>query len=81
MPDEHPTEAVQLKQTPVKAVRPSGEEIGIAEVVLAQPVAVPQAATPNSLPKTGSSLPLVGLVGLLALSGAIVLRGVARRMT
>jgi hypothetical protein len=80
MPDEHPSEAAKLKQTPVNAVTPSGEEIDLAEIVLTQPVVVPQAAAPNSLPNTGSFFPLVGLVGLLALSGAIVLRGVARRM-
>lgn len=70
VPDENPPE--QLKQVPVKAVNPSGEEIEIAEVVASQPV-TPQ-PTPESLPQTASSLPLILLLGLLSLTGAIALR-------
>lgn len=49
------------------AVNPSGEEIEIAEIVPTQAV-IPQEA-PSSLPKTGSSLPLLASIGLLALGG------------
>jgi len=63
----------------VKAINPSGEEIEITEIVATQPV--PEAATPSSLPKTGSSLPLVALVGVLALGLALSLRVAVVRMT
>jgi LPXTG-motif cell wall-anchored protein len=50
-------------------------------VVVAAPVAAPPAAeaapaaaTPAKLPKTGSSLPLVGLLGLLCLSASFALK-------
>jgi hypothetical protein len=56
-----------LEQTPVKAVEPSGEEVEIAEVV--DTVAAPQA-----LPSTGSPLPLLGLLGLLAVFAGLGLR-------
>lgn len=79
MPEPQPTDTAQIKQTPVKAVSPSGEEIEIAEIIESQPVVVPTEA-PSSLPKTGSSLPLLSLVGLLSLGAAGVLREAARRM-
>jgi hypothetical protein len=79
MPDEPPVDVSQIKQTPVKAVSPSGEEIEITEVVLTQPVAVPVEPPVNSLPKTGSLLPLLELAGLLALAAAVVLRSAAQK--
>jgi hypothetical protein len=75
-----PTEPQQIKQAPVKAVTPSGEEIEVSEVVLSQPVTA-NAAPPSSLPKTGSYLPLLGLTGLLALGGSVGLRMAARRIS
>jgi len=33
MPDEPPADVTQIKQTPVKAVKPSGVEIEITEIV------------------------------------------------
>jgi len=79
MPDQRPQVTTQVKQLPVKAINPSGEEIEITEIVATQPV--PEAATPSSLPKTGSSLPLVALVGVLALGLALSLRVAVVRMT
>jgi len=55
--DEAPAPVVE--QTPVKAVEPSGEEVEIAEVV-------DTVAPAPALPSTGSSLPLLALLGLLA---------------
>jgi hypothetical protein len=52
-----------LKEAPVKAVQPSGEEVEIAEV-----------ETVAALPETGSPLPLLGLLGLLALGTGLALR-------
>lgn len=67
---------VAMKQTPLKAQRPTGEEVEIAQVFFAQaapppdrPVAPAQLSA--ALPTTGSSLPLIGLVGLLSLGAAL----------
>ena len=74
----------ELEQAPVTAVRPSGEEVEIAEVVTAPPAAeVAQAAAAPAaepkLPTTASPLPLIALLGLLALGGALTLRVVEKR--
>ena len=75
-PEPTPTEPQQIKQAPVKAVTPSGEEIEVTEVIATQPVTA--SVAPSSLPKTGSSLPLLGWAGLLALGGSLALRTAAR---
>jgi hypothetical protein len=56
----------------VKAVEPSGEEVEVAEVV--DTVAIPVA-----LPSTGSLLPMLGLLGLLAVSAGLGLRFIPAR--
>jgi len=57
-----------LKTAPIEAVDPKGEPIELAQVVEAPPAAAePATVAENSLPKTASSLPLVGLMGLVAL--------------
>jgi LPXTG-motif cell wall-anchored protein len=65
--------AVALVTAPIMAIQPSGDEVQIAEVVTAPPavVAVEPAAPLATLPATGSSMPLVGLLGMLALAGAV----------
>jgi LPXTG-motif cell wall-anchored protein len=80
MPEPRPSGVQQIKQAPVKAVTPSGEEIEISEVIVSQPTTANE-APPSSLPKTGSNLPLLGLVGLLALGTSVGLRIVARRIS
>lgn len=80
---------VELKQAPVRAIKPSGEEVELAQVVTpppaeelaqaparAQPV---QNAPAAALPSTASLLPLFGLFGLLALGGASAMRFVRRQ--
>jgi hypothetical protein len=73
---EHPV-VVQLKQAPILAVKPTGEDVEIAQVVTAPP-AEELVATNNApvaeLPKTASPMPLIGLFGLLALGAAFTLR-------
>jgi hypothetical protein len=65
---------VQLKQAPVMAVQPTGEEVEIAQAVTPVPPAVLAQNTPaETLPATASSLPLVALFGMLALAGALTL--------
>jgi hypothetical protein len=55
---------VEMKAAPVMAFQPTGEEVAAADVVSAPPVA--EAA---ALPATASPIPLIGLIGLLALGG------------
>jgi hypothetical protein len=77
MPNEQASTTAQSKQVPVKAVTPSGEEIEVSEVVVSQPVS-PQQVAANALPKTASSIPLLGLLGLLSLAAGLGLRAAAR---
>jgi hypothetical protein len=76
------------------AIKPSGEELQLAEVVTPPPAetevaAAPVAAAPiaaapqeadRALQSTASSLPLMGLVGLLALGGFLALRAAEKRV-
>jgi hypothetical protein len=80
MPDAQPAATTQIKQTPVKAVTPSGEEIEVAELVAMEPV-TPVEATPASLPQTASFLPLLALAGFLSLGAALAIREVARSIS
>ncbi len=57
-PQEKAPEA--LKEAPVKAVEPSGEEVEIAQVI-----------PPPTLPKTASLLPVLALLGLLSLGAGV----------
>jgi hypothetical protein len=65
---------IALKEVPLKAVQPSGQDIAIAEVVVPPPV-----QTAARLPKTASDLPLLALVGFLCLSVAISIRALCAR--
>jgi hypothetical protein len=77
-----------LKAVPVEAVNPNGETVETSTVVEAPPVQAAQVApapvvTPapalaESLPKTASYLPLIGLAGLLSLAGGFVLFGFSK---
>ena len=80
MPNEQASSTAQVKQVLVNAVTPSGEEIDVAELVAFQPV-MPQEATTNDLPKTASSLPLWGLLGLLSLFSGFALRLATRKVS
>ena len=70
---------VQLKQVPVKAIQPTGEEVELAQVVTPPPAQV-EVAENRSLPKTASPLPLIALFGLVFLAGALTLRFAQRRV-
>jgi hypothetical protein len=76
---------VQLQQAPIMAVQPTGEQVEVAAVVTAPPPAeLALTATPmpaaDALPATGSTLPLIGLIGLMALGGAFSLRAIEARV-
>jgi len=62
---------VAMKQAALKAQKPTEEEVDVAEVFVLSPP--PEL---DSLPQTASSLPLVGLIGLVAFGTARLLRRV-----
>jgi len=74
-PIDLPAPVEALKTAPVIAVKPTGEEVAVAEVVETPPAELAAAETPApataapaaALPQTASDLPLVALVGLLSL--------------
>ncbi len=77
----------ELRRAPIMAIKPTGEEVQLAEVVTPPPaqteVAMTEPATPASekkLPATASLLPLIMLCGLLALGSALVLRVAEKRI-
>jgi hypothetical protein len=69
---------VQMKEAPIMAAQPTGEEVELAQVVTPPPAA-PEVAMAE-LPHTASTLPLIGLLGLLALGGALLLRVAEKRV-
>jgi hypothetical protein len=74
---------VELKRVPIMAIQPTGEEVQLAQVVTPPPTQTEIAmAAPveRALPATASPLPLIGLLGLLALGGTLVLRVAERRV-
>jgi len=78
---------LELKQAPIMAIKPTGEEVQLA-LVVTPPPAVAEVGTiepvstvaEQTLPKTASPLPLIGLFGLLALGGALALRVLESRV-
>jgi len=75
----------QLYQAPVKAIQPTGQEVEIAAVVTQPPAAELEPDTAPTqvamlLPQTAGPLPLIGLLGLLALGGGLVLRLLQKRI-
>jgi hypothetical protein len=75
---DHPV-VVQLKQVPVMAVKPTGEEVELVQVVTPPPAQEPVQVAAAKLPKTASSLPLIALLGMLALGLAWSLQLVQKR--
>jgi len=71
---------VQLKQAPVMAIKPTGEEVELAQVVTPPPTQPEVAAADRALPATASPLPLIALLGFLALGGAFTLRLMQKRV-
>lgn len=65
---------VALREAPVRAVTPSGDDATLSAVIAPPPV---MAAA--RLPKTASSLPLVALMGVLCLGIAVSVRSLCAR--
>ncbi len=71
-----------LKTAPVEAVDPKGEPVELAKVVEPPPAAAAEPVTvakAEPLPKTASLLPLIGLLGLLALGTGFALTAFSKR--
>jgi hypothetical protein len=67
-------QVVAMSKAPLKAQMPTEEEFEIGKVFIAQASSSNQPQLPAELPRTGSPLPLIGLVGLLSLATALGLR-------
>jgi hypothetical protein len=65
---------IALKEVPLRAVQPSGQDVTIAEVVVAPPV-----QTAALLPRTAGDLPLLALAGVICLGVAISMRALCAR--
>jgi hypothetical protein len=79
---ELPAEVETLQTAAVIAVKPTGEEVEVTEVIQTPPAEVAAAETPTpaaTLPQTASPLPLVGLIGLLSLGAGLALWGFSNR--
>ena len=83
-PIELPAPVETLKTAPIIAVKPTGEEVAVTEVVEAPPAEVAAAETarrqPATLPQTASHLPLVALIGLLSLGAWFGLSALSKRI-
>jgi len=82
-PIELPAPVEALATAPVIAVKPTGEEVAVTEVVETPPTeaaAVETPAAPAALPNTASPLPLVALVGLLSLGAWFGLSALSKRI-
>jgi LPXTG-motif cell wall-anchored protein len=85
-------QVLQMQRLPVLAIKPTGEQVELAQVVTPAPTPERAAAPasppptqlaqnlPETLPDTGSPLPLTGLFGLLALGGAAFLSSARKRI-
>jgi hypothetical protein len=74
---------VELKRAPIMAFQPTGEQVELAAVVEAPPAELPVSAAPvvaDTLPATGSTMPLIGLMGLMAFGAALSLRVIEKRV-
>jgi len=78
-----------LKAAPLVAVKPTGEEVEVTQVVEAEqpevatarrPARLPQTARrPDRLPQTASRVPLIALIGLASLGASFALWILAKR--
>jgi len=76
--DEPPV--IALKEAPIEAVKPTGEVVPMTEVVEPPPVQTASIEPEQSLPKTASPLPLLGLIGLLSITASVVIFVISKRL-
>ncbi len=89
-PKAYEVVVVELKRAPIMAIEPSGQDVVIAQVVTTPPaaelVADSQVSTPEpaarqvaeTLPATASDLPLIALLGIMALVSGLTIRSIAK---
>lgn len=70
---------VALKEAPVTAIEPSGEEVEITKVVEPPPTQTAPVEVAERLPQTAGTLPLLALIGLLSLGASLTLWVVKKR--
>jgi hypothetical protein len=79
-------QVIALKKAPVMAIKPTGEQVELAQVVTPPPAAEAAAPVqlaqnrPETLPDTASPMPLMALFGFLSLGGAALLRFAQKRI-
>jgi hypothetical protein len=80
------TMLTQLKRAPIMAIRPAGEEVQLAQVVTPPPAQAEAAVTASSgspattLPSTASEMPLIGMLGFVALGAFAAVRKATARL-
>lgn len=82
---EEPSIIAQLTQVPVRAVRPTGEVVELAQVIQTEPAPARQvnaapALLAETLPETAGSIPLILVFAVIALAGAFIIRAVIKEM-
>ncbi len=77
-----PTEST-LKTVPLVAITPEKKEEPVTEAIQVLPLHHPETLAPaaKELPKTGSSIPLIGLLGVASIGLALVLKMLAKQLS
>jgi hypothetical protein len=75
-----------MEKAPVKAIKPTGESVEIAQAIHTRPLAT-QMAQANSksmhakeLPRTASDLPLLALIGVCAVTAGLLVGALSKRL-
>jgi len=68
---------VAMQTAPIKAQRPTEEEVEITEVFAVAPDPAPELSA--TLPETASNLPLTGICGLFRIAVGLCVRNIARQ--
>ena len=81
-PVDLPAPVETLKTAPIVAVKPTGEEVAVTEVVETPPAEVANSspAPAEVLPATAGHLPLVALIGLLSMGACFGLLALSKRI-
>ena len=67
-------EVAEIAAAPVMAEKPTGEEVSLEVAFPVSAPSLPAEESAEELPRTGSSLPLIGLLGLMSLGAAAGVR-------
>jgi hypothetical protein len=74
---------IALREAPIKAVQPTGQDLALSEVVAPPPVEVASvqqpASLPKSLPRTAGNLPVLFLIGMFSISAGLSFRALCYR--